>query len=108
MVKQKKRSILDLINCLNFGGSDEGVTAVKIQVKTNEAKAVRVAKLRGLVGAREQVKRFLDEFKNKSKALKESVGSYFEEEVQEGEEMGSIPFQVEVCADYAFYKILSL
>lgn len=77
MVKQKKRSILDLINCLNFGGSDEGVTAVKIQVKTNEAKAVRVAKLRGLVGAREQVKRFLDEFKNKSKALKESVGSYF-------------------------------
>jgi hypothetical protein len=53
MVKQKKHRFLDLFNCLNFGGSDDGVTAIKIMVKTNESKSIRVAKLRGLVGARE-------------------------------------------------------
>lgn len=52
MVKQKKQRFLDLFNCLNFGGSEDNVTAVKIMVRTNEAKSVRVAKLRGLVGAR--------------------------------------------------------
>ena len=78
MVKQKKRRLLDIINCLNFGGDEEGVTAVKIIVKTNEAKSVRVARLRGLVGSKDEVKRFLDEFRIKSKALKELTDSHFE------------------------------
>lgn len=109
MVKQKKHRFLDLFNCLNLGGSDDGVTAVKIIVRTNETKSVRVAKLRGLVGAREEVKKFIDEFKLKSKSLKEGLhNNYFEDEMEEADSMSSNPFQVEVCADYAFYKILSL
>lgn len=47
------------------------------------------------MGAREEVKKLIDEFKLKSKQLKESQhGSYFEDELEEADPMSSNPFQV--------------
>lgn len=84
MVKQKKRSLLDLINCLNFSSSSEGVTAIKISIKTNESKSIRTAKLKGLVGATQEVRKFFDEFKIKSKQLKEQqYPNHFESELDD-------------------------
>jgi sugar diacid utilization regulator len=80
-IKQVKRSLLQIIDCFNWI-SEGNMTAIKLTIHTSEKNSTRVAKLKGLVGSRKEVKQFLDLFRKLSEVLIKEQPHHLEESEQ--------------------------
>jgi len=49
--KTKKKSIFDVINCLNWWNVDKNVTAIKINFMKNDFNFKKLCSVKGLVGS---------------------------------------------------------
>ena len=109
--KQRKKSILDLLNCLNWWETSSKITAIKINIIKNDKTTRKLCCIKGLAGDISETNQFIQKFKQILKSMEIQAAACSQsmpyEEDNQFKEQSYSPFHLEACSDFMLHQLLS-